>query len=219
MASSFMYISPIASSCSPSLPLHSWNSGIWMAADHEKDRFQGSLAVLCLLMASRRAAASSSDWPPLRKLAVTIAVGKQRRNTWRFAMAISSTVYDVGQSFPGLTMLDLRIAPSIYTPWSSIALNSSDCSLTLMRTAVSRSWSPLREISGSTMGTSPSAWHMRAYLARSLMLASMTRSEGCPAETSISMGDRHLANSQPAALYSMHRAARESSPCMTVAPD
>mmetsp|Transcript_37957 Transcript_37957/g.94048 ORF Transcript_37957/g.94048 Transcript_37957/m.94048 type:complete len:228 (+) Transcript_37957:51-734(+) len=51
------------------------------------------------------------------------------------------------------------------------------------------------------------------------MLVWMVKSEGCPAATSMSMGDRHLANSHPAFLYSAQRAARESRPCITVAPD
>ena len=45
------------------------------------------------------------------------------------------------------------------------------------------------------------------------MFDSMTRSLGWPAASSISIGERHLANTAPAALYSVRRAASESSPC------
>ena len=53
------------------------NRGLtWSAADHEKERFHGSFAVLSRFIAFRRPEASDSDCPPLRKLAVFIAVGK-----------------------------------------------------------------------------------------------------------------------------------------------
>ena len=41
----------------------------------------GSLRPFRLLIASRRALASSKLWPPDRKFAVVIAVGKHLRNT------------------------------------------------------------------------------------------------------------------------------------------
>eukprot|EP00955_Chlamydomonas_euryale_P072449 361401-Chlamydomonas_euryale.AAC.6 len=50
------------------------------------------------------------------------------------------------------------------------------------------------------------------------MLASMTKSDGWPLASSITSGERHLANTAPACLYSVSRAARESRPCITVEP-
>ena len=53
-------------------------------------------------------------------------------------------------------------------------------------------------LAGSTMGTRPTSWQMSAYRARSSMLASMTKSLGCPLSSSMASGDRHLAKTAPA---------------------
>lgn len=50
------------------------------------------------------------------------------------------------------------------------------------------------------------------------MLALITRSLGWPFAWLISSGDRHLAKTAPAFLYSSRRAASESSPCIVVLP-
>mmetsp|Transcript_38977 Transcript_38977/g.102190 ORF Transcript_38977/g.102190 Transcript_38977/m.102190 type:complete len:218 (+) Transcript_38977:1009-1662(+) len=89
---------------------------------------------------------------------------------------------------------------------------------TLISTASSSVWSPASTRSGSTIGTMPSDWQMRAYRAWSRMLDSMASCEGLPAATSTLSGERHLANTQPFALYSRSRSARESRPCITVSP-
>ena len=50
------------------------------------------------------------------------------------------------------------------------------------------------------------------------MFDSIASWEGLPAATSMVSGERHLAKTHPAALYSLRRSARESRPCMTVSP-
>ncbi len=50
------------------------------------------------------------------------------------------------------------------------------------------------------------------------MLASITRSLGWPSASSMTSGLRHFAKTAPAFLYSSSRAARLSSPCITVEP-
>ena len=64
----------------------------------------------------------------------------------------------------------------------------------------------------------PSNFPWVCLVPRSRMFASMTRSLGCCALTSISSGERHFAKRAPAARYSAHLAARESRPCITVDP-
>ena len=50
------------------------------------------------------------------------------------------------------------------------------------------------------------------------MLAWIVNSLGESLASSITSGDLHLANTAPAARYSVSRAARLSRPCITVAP-
>ena len=91
-----------------------------------------------------------------------MATGMQRRNTSTLACAMSFTLYGVAHFLPGFTMLLFRIAPSMKTPCSSIALYSVAWILVLMATAASRVWVPAMLTSGSTMGTRPTSWQMSA---------------------------------------------------------
>ena len=59
------------------------------------------------------------------------------------------------------------------------------------------SWTPSIMISGSTMGTRPASWQMRAYRARSWAATSIARSEGQLFATSTFKAVRHLAKRAP----------------------
>ena len=61
-----------------------------------------------------------------------------------------------------LQSIRARKRTSMNTPWSSIALYSVAWILVLMATAASREWVPAMLTSGSTMGTRPTSWQMRA---------------------------------------------------------
>lgn len=79
------------------------------------------------LIAHSRAAASSRDCPPLRKFTPGIAAGMTRRRVVTVASPISFAVAFFLHPRPGLTMLGLRVDPSMNTPWSSMALYRWAC--------------------------------------------------------------------------------------------
>merc|ERR1719157_205772 len=82
-------------------------------------------------------------------------------------------------------------------------------------------WSPSMSTSGSTIGTRPVSWHMRAYLANPHAASFMARADGNPFASSILMAVLHLANLAPCAYAFEQRSSSPSKPehhCSPSAP-
>ena len=83
------------------------------------------------------------------------AAGTVLNNAVTEATAFSSLEYFFEHFTPAVTIFGFSNVPSKYTLWTIKAqyVKESTCSVTFC--AVSRSWSPSGNISGSTMGTKP----------------------------------------------------------------
>ena len=115
-----------------------------------------------MFIAFRFSVDSTADCPPERKLIVGTAAGTARRNTVSVASATSSGAALRPLSEPGRTMFGLSTMPSSSTPCVSSAANTafSTASVTSAQRAIV--CPPSISTSGSTMGTTPASWQMRA---------------------------------------------------------
>lgn len=151
--------------------------------------------LVSLFISLRLAEASSSDWPPERKTTPGRAGTIDLERVLTVAHAISCAEALVPEVEPGVTMFGLRRHPSIRTLWSINAFITAANTLSEAAAQASMEWAPSIKISGSTMGTSPLAWQMEAYLAKVWAFSRVDKALGrC---SPILSTDLHLANLQP----------------------
>merc|ERR550537_324743 len=143
----------------------------------EKDTFQGASGMYSAI-AWMCCVASSSDWPPDKKVMPAIVGGTVSFITSSVYFATFSAGSFFGASAPGTIIAGLKSMPSIITPY---CWRTSYCIFQTLRVTslhVSMSWSPSNDTSGSTIGTKPSLWQVAAYCARVVTQSRMAASVG-----------------------------------------
>mmetsp|Transcript_3736 Transcript_3736/g.8325 ORF Transcript_3736/g.8325 Transcript_3736/m.8325 type:complete len:287 (+) Transcript_3736:38-898(+) len=202
------------------------SAALCRARPNENVNFQGDRASTAhLRTACKLRAASSSVWPPDRKTTPGIAGGTVRmsvRTVKEATRSVCSTP-PPPRDLPGVTIEHFSSAPSMTTPCMCMAANSAESTTSFARAAASAEWSPSMSTSGSTIGTSPSACEMAAYLASVFAMASTHCADGLTSPLSSSPPSTcraalHFVNVHPAFFAALHRSGKPSSPDVTCSP-
>lgn len=142
------------------LPYHAFSTLYCRARPYEKVRAHGLATFSRAFMAFKLREASSSLWPPERKVTPGRAGTIVRERVLTVYHAISAGFFLSGQEAPGVTMLGFKSVPSMIKLWSSIAFITAAKTRSDTSAQTSIVWSPSCRISGSMIGTRPLSWQM-----------------------------------------------------------